>query len=235
MGSLAEGIDRTRRPLAVWWREHHCKQQRFEITRGKRRLLAARSKREGRNDKRKAVSRPAPTDHPDRPIEVGRRRTGPEKEGDKQKTCPLLQSRERGREREVHFTCLGCGFSNLAYDGLPLHTNYNTRNRRSSHMNFAALFSLSLQHSRPSSLRAFRMKVFSSEFEQCGERESGAGGRRDKLIFEHFQTPLSPPSSPAALHRVCLPGSGQVLTPAPYPTACFGHPVAVVGGGDGAD
>ena len=46
------------------------------------------------------------------------------------------------------------------------------------------------------SRRAFRMKVFSSEFEQCGER-------RDKLIFEHFQTPLSPSNSTALqLHRV---------------------------------
>ena len=64
---------------------------------------------------------------------------------------------------------------------------------------------------RPSSLRAFRMKVFSSELEQCGERERG--GRRDKLIFEHFQTPLSPPS-PAALHRVWCVRPGQVLTQA---------------------
>ena len=40
------------------------------------------------------------------------------------------------------------------------------------------------------------------------ERARERGGRRDKLIFEHFQTPLSPPS-PAALHRVCLPGSGR--------------------------
>ena len=55
------------------------------------------------------------------------------------------------------------------------------------------------------------MKVFSSEFEQCGEREWG--GRRDKLIFEHFQTPLSPPS-PAALHRVWCVRPGQVLTQA---------------------
>ena len=60
--------------------------------------MAARSMREREMIKGR-LSRVRPADHPDRPIEVGRRRTGPEKEGDKQKNMSP-PSKQRKGERE---------------------------------------------------------------------------------------------------------------------------------------
>ena len=159
------------------------------------------------------LSRVRPTTQRGRSRLVGGGR-GLKKRVTSKKHVPSFKA-EKGGERGVHFTCLGCGFSNLAYYGLPLHTNkdIHTKLQKQPH-EFRRIIPPqppTQQSARPSSLRAFRMKVFSSEFKQCGERERG--GRRDKLIFEHFQTPLSPPS-PAALHRVWCVRPGQVLTPA---------------------
>ena len=155
------------------------------------------------------LSRVRPADHPDRPIkvEVGRRRTGPEKEGDKQKTCPLLQSRERGRERgSLHLFRLRILKSRILWLASAYELRH-TKLQKQSHE-----FRCIIPPQPPTQpYIVFEGVQNEGVFERVRamrrERGSGAGGRQDKLIFEHFQTPLSPPG-PAAPHRVCLPGSG---------------------------
>ena len=178
MGSLEMEIDRTRRPLAVSWRrrEHHCKQQRIEITRGKRRLLAARplarSMRE-RNDKRKAVSpRVRPTTQRGRSRLVGGR--GLKKRVTSKKHVPSFKA-EKGREGEAHFNCYGRGVSHISHSMPCLCIRIITEiaNEATRHVLILLHYSPSSSDRavRPSSLRAFRMKVFSSELEHCGESE----------------------------------------------------------------